>query len=39
MILDGTIVNADISTSAGISSTKITNWENDQIILAGQVFG
>lgn len=34
----GVIVNGDISASAEIDSTKITNWENDQVILSGHVF-
>lgn len=38
-ISTGVIVNADISASAGIDSTKVTNWENDQIILSQQIFG
>ena len=38
MIADNTIVNGDISASAAIDSTKITNWENDQVVLSGQVF-
>ena len=37
-ILDGTIVNADISTSAAVATTKITGWENDQVVLAVQAF-
>jgi hypothetical protein len=39
MILDGTILNADINASAAIDSTKMTNWENDQVVLSGQIFG
>jgi hypothetical protein len=39
MILDGTILNADVNASAAIDSTKLTNWENDQVVLSGQVFG
>lgn len=39
MIADGTIVNADISSSAAIDASKITTWENDQVILSGQIFG
>jgi len=38
MILNGTIVNADINATAAIDSTKITNWENDQVVLSGQIF-
>jgi hypothetical protein len=37
-IADGTIVNADISTSAAITATKITNWEDDQVVLSSQIF-
>ena len=37
-ILDGTILNADISSSAAINTTKITNWEDDQVILTTQFF-
>ena len=37
-IADGTIVNADINAAAAIDSTKMTNWENDQVILSGQIF-
>lgn len=38
MLADGTIVNADISASAAISTTKITNWEDDQPVLCYQIF-
>lgn len=38
-IASGVIVDADISSSAAIDASKITNWENDQIILSGQIFG
>lgn len=38
MIADGTIVNADISASAAINTTKITNWEDDQPVLSCQIF-
>jgi hypothetical protein len=38
MIVDGTIVNADISNTAAINTTKITNWEDDQVVLAVQAF-
>lgn len=38
MILDGTIVDADINSAAAINTTKITNWENDQVILANAIF-
>jgi hypothetical protein len=37
-IADATIVNADISSSAGINTTKITNWEDDQVILSQKIF-
>lgn len=37
-IADGTIVNVDISATAAINTTKITNWENDQVILTNQLF-
>jgi len=37
-ITDGTIINADISATAAINTTKITNWEDDQVILASQYF-
>jgi hypothetical protein len=38
-IADGTIVNGDISSNAAIAATKITGWEDDQVILSGQIFG
>jgi hypothetical protein len=38
MIVDGTIVNADISATAAINTTKITNWEDDQIVLSQRIF-
>jgi len=38
MIVDGTIVNADVSATAAIDTTKITNWENDQVVLASEIF-
>jgi hypothetical protein len=38
MIVDGTIVNADISNTAAIATTKITGWEDDQVVLAVQAF-
>jgi hypothetical protein len=38
MIIDGTIVNADISGTAAINTTKITNWEDDQVVLAQRIF-
>lgn len=37
-IADGTIVNVDISSTAAISTTKVTGWEDDQVILASQYF-
>jgi len=37
-ILNGTIVNADVSSTAAIDSTKITGWENDQVIIPSQIF-
>lgn len=37
-IVDGEIINADIATNAAINTTKITNWENDQVILTSQIF-
>jgi len=39
MIVDGTIVNADIASAAAIDTGKITNWENDQVVLPNQIFG
>jgi hypothetical protein len=38
MIVDGTIVNGDISATAAINTTKITNWENDQVVLSQRIF-
>jgi hypothetical protein len=38
MIIDGTIVNADINVSAAIDTTKVTNWENDQVVLNNRIF-
>lgn len=37
-IADGTIVNADIASNAAIATTKVTGWEDDQVILATQFF-
>jgi len=37
-IASGVIVNADINASAAINTTKITNWENDQIVISSQIF-
>lgn len=39
LIADGTIVNADIDAAAAIATTKITGWEDDQIIISNQMFG
>jgi hypothetical protein len=38
-VASGGIYDYMINEGAGINSTKVTNWENDQIILAGQIFG
>lgn len=38
MLADGTIVNADINASAAIATTKITGWEDDQIVLNNRIF-
>jgi hypothetical protein len=38
MLADGTIVNADINASAAIATTKITGWEDDQIVLSQRIF-
>ena len=38
MLADGTIVNAYIDASAAIDSTKVTNWENDQVVLNNRIF-
>ena len=38
-IASGSIVNSDLSASAAIDSTKITGWDNDQVILGNQIFG
>lgn len=37
-IADGTIVNSDISVTAAINATKITNWEDDQVVLSQRIF-
>lgn len=37
-IADGTIVNADVASNAAIATTKITGWEDDQIILSAATF-
>jgi len=37
-IANGTIINEDISSSAAISTTKVTGWEDDQIVLSSQYF-
>ena len=39
LALTNSIVNADIATNAAIVTTKITGWEDDQVILSSQVFG
>lgn len=38
MLADDTIVNADINASAAIAATKITGWENDQVVLNNRIF-
>jgi hypothetical protein len=38
LIADGTIVNADIDAAAAIATTKITGWEDDQIVLNNRIF-
>jgi hypothetical protein len=38
MLADGTIVNADINASAAIAATKITGWEDDQVVLNNRIF-
>ena len=38
MLADDTIVNADINASAAIVTTKITGWEDDQIVLSNRIF-
>jgi hypothetical protein len=38
MLADGTIVNADIDAAAAIATTKITGWEDDQIVLSNRIF-
>lgn len=37
-IADGTIVNADVASNAAIATTKITGWEDDQVILSTATF-
>jgi 2-keto-4-pentenoate hydratase len=37
-ITANTIIDADINTAAAIATTKITGWENDQVVLTQQVF-
>lgn len=39
LALTNSIVNADIATNAAIVTTKITGWEDDQVILSSQIFG
>jgi len=36
--LSNTIVNADVASNAAINTTKITNWEDDQVVLSSQIF-
>jgi hypothetical protein len=38
MLADGTIVNADINASAAIATTKITGWEDEQVVLSSRIF-
>ena len=38
MLADGTIVDADINASAAIVTTKITGWEDDQVVLNNRIF-
>jgi hypothetical protein len=38
MLADGTIVDADINASAAIVATKITGWEDDQVVLSNRIF-
>ncbi len=38
MLADGTIVDADINAGAAIATTKITGWEDDQIVLNNRIF-
>jgi len=37
-ITDGTILNIDIAANAAISTTKITGWEDDQLVISSQIF-
>lgn len=37
-IANGTILNEDIASNAAIAATKVTGWEDDQVILATQFF-
>jgi hypothetical protein len=37
-IANGTIVNADVASNAAIATTKITGWEDDQVIITTAVF-
>ena len=37
-ITNGTILDIDIASNAAISTTKVTGWEDDQIVLANQFF-
>lgn len=38
MLADGTIVDADVNASAAIATTKITGWEDDQVVLNNRIF-
>ena len=37
-IADNTIMNIDIASNAAIAATKITGWEDDQVVISTQVF-
>lgn len=37
-IVNETIVNADVAINAAIATTKITGWEDDQVIMTVQMF-
>jgi len=37
-IADNTIVNDDVASNAAISTTKISGWEDDQVIISSQIF-
>jgi hypothetical protein len=36
--LGTSIVNADIASGAAIATTKITGWEDDQVVLNNRIF-